>query len=617
MVLNRNKKVIKLIMIKVFYAKQNQAILVKAGETVASACSRLGMPLDLTCGGKGICNKCQIVIEKNGKTETVRACQEKIWTELMIYLEQTNVYSNSNILSESILTNFKIKPTINKVFVERDLLHTPCCEGNWESILRIIQLKIHTPTLSLLQKLSTLISKKDISGITLILWNQSLVEIEENDTTEQVYGLAIDLGTTSIVAYLYNLVNGTRMGTYSILNRQVSEGADVISRIAGSIESSDKRLTLQSKVLDSVNQLIGQAVEDQRLNTKNIYTIVLSGNSAMQHLFLGFHPESLGKAPYINTTINEVVLKAEELRLNINPKGIIHFLPLIGGFVGADTTAVLLSLSKNETLTNKLIIDLGTNGEILLGNSNKWLTASTAAGPALEGVNIVFGMRGTSGAIERVKLTNGKIELKVIGSEKPKGICGSGIIDAVAEMLKVGILTNDGKMLTAEEYSAICRLEYKNFVAFLKKIDNINVFILEDQHQTDDDGLIYISQKDIRSVQLAKSAIFTGCIILIKEYGLQAVDISEILLAGAFGNFIDVYNAQYIGLIPKFNKVPVKAIGNAAGTGTIKFLLSKELQKTTSKILKTVTHVDLASHTSFEKEYLLNTNFSDKSPSLK
>ena len=601
-------------MIKVFFVKQNQEVLVKAGETVASACSRLGMPLDLTCGGKGICKKCQIVIEKNGKTEIVRACQEKIWTELIIHLEETNVYSNANILSETILTDFKIKPTINKIFVKKDLLHTPCCEGNWESILKIKQLRIDTPTLSLLQKLSTLMSRKGISGITLILWNQSLVEIEENDTTEQLYGLAIDLGTTSIVAYLYNLFTRTRMGTYSILNGQVSEGADVISRIAASIESSDNRLTLQSKAIDSVNQLIKQAVADQRLNEKNIYTIVISGNSAMQHLFLGLHPESLGKAPYINTIINEVVVKAGELRLNINPKGIIHFLPLIGGFVGADTTAVLLSLPKNETSTNKLIIDLGTNGEILLGNSNKWLTASTAAGPALEGVNIVFGMRGTSGAIERVKLTNGMVEIKIIGSEKPKGICGSGIIDAVAEMLKVGIITNDGKLLRAEEYSAICRPEYKNFVTCLKRIDNLNVFVLAGQHQPDDDGLIYISQKDIRSVQLAKSAIFTGCIILMKEYGLQAVDISEILLAGAFGNFIDVHNAQYIGLIPHFNKVPVKAIGNAAGTGTIKFLLSKELQKTTSKILKTVIHVDLASHTNFEKEYLLNTNFSDKSP---
>lgn len=596
-------------MIKVYFPNQDREIFVNEGETAAAACSRFGKPLDLTCGGKGTCKKCTILIEKNNKKELVLACQERILEETTIYLENKNSNFAAHILTDSLAGELDIEPAVKKIYLEKNLLQTPSYEGDWEHIKKITGLQIEVPSLKLLQKLSNLKPRTNITGITMVLWKNHLIEIEEDDTTADTYGIAIDLGTTSIVAYIYNLTSGIKIGTYSALNGQTSEGADVISRLAASINNPKGTETLQKRVVDTVNSLIDQAVLELGINNDNIYTIVLAGNSAMQHLFLGLYPISLGKAPYTNTITEEVISKAAEIGLMIHPGGIIHFLPLIGGFVGADTTAVLLSLPEEQTPSYKLIIDLGTNGEILLGKDEKWLCTSTAAGPALEGANISYGMRGTDGAIEKVKLTDGHIELKVISGEKAKGICGSGIIDAVAEMLKVGLITQDGRLLTAEKYLASCQPKYRKLAERLAKIDNINVFILVDKELSFSGEQVYISQKDIRAVQLAKSAIYTGCLVLIKEYGLKGIDLAEIQLAGAFGNYINVSNAQYIGLIPNFDNVPIKAIGNAAGAGAINFLLSKAIQHTTSEKLRTVTHMDLATNPNFEKEYLFNTNF--------
>lgn len=595
--------------IRVHFPNQGKTVLMDDGATIASACARAGLYLDLVCGGRGKCGKCKVDIVENGETKTVLACQEKVSDGLSVLLKDEQISKKANILTESDLAPLDFDPAVKKVYIEKEALATPLCSGDWENIAETLDVKIHTPPLELLQKLSNTVHRQDIDGITLTLWKNDLIDVDVDNTVGDLYGFAIDVGTTTVAAYMYNLCSGKRLGVYSALNGQVSEGADVISRIVACVNNPDGIARLQERIIYTINQLIQQAASEQNIDKNDIYYIALCGNSAMQHLFLGLYPEHLGKYPFTSTTKSDVVTRAEQLRLCANPNAVVHFLPLIGGFVGADTIAVLLSLSEDELLEHRLILDLGTNGEIVLGNRDRMLAASTAAGPALEGAGICFGMRGTVGAIERVSLSGGNVSVKVIGDKKPIGICGSGLIDAVAEMLRAGIINENGKMMNREEYVQSCIPEYRELADRLQKIDNINCFVLADEEQSQNGEKIYISQKDIRAVQLAKAAIYTGCMLLMQEYGLSPENLKEILIAGAFGNYIDIGNGQYIGLIPSFCGVPTRSIGNAAGAGVQRFMLSQKVREKAVELQKKVTHVELASNPHFQQEYFKNLNF--------
>lgn len=604
---------------KVIFPLENKEIEVQPGTTVSQACALAGSPLNLVCGGKGKCGKCKLKIEKNSRQEEVLACQEIITCDLNVFLPEGEEWNSSQILTSNNThphaTNphatypRRLKPLIQKNFLPKAVLQTPSYQGDWEHIQKQAGTKLPAPPLGLLQKLSRIYHQDDLEGITLVSGQNTLLAIEENDTTLHNYGLAVDLGTTSIVAYCYDLNTGQNIGTYSALNNQISVGADVITRIGAALENSEGLALLQAKVVQTINVLIDMAVGANKLNPNSIYALVIAGNSAMQHLFLGFNPQYLGRTPYTNTIQGEINCRAKELGIKINPQGIVTFLPLIAGFVGADTTAVLLSLPEKETAKLKLIIDLGTNGEILVGSKDGWLTTSTAAGPALEGANISCGMRASAGAISKVEITEGKVKLTVIGEEKPKGICGSGLVDAVAAMLKAGLLSKTGLLLSAEKYLAVCRPEHRQLASKLLKINNTNVFLLATEEQAFNGQAIYISQKDIRALQLAKSAIYTGCSLLLKAAGLKENSLDEILLAGAFGNYIDITNAQLIGLIPSWPKVPVRSIGNAAGGGAINYLLSSQTRDQAAAILKKIRHLDLAAQPDFQQEFLANTNF--------
>ncbi|MCG0274621.1 MAG: ASKHA domain-containing protein [Thermosediminibacteraceae bacterium] len=585
--------------------------MIDESETIASACAFAGFPLDQVCGGRGTCGKCKVEIIKNGEKREVLACQEKVSDELIVLLNKDQLSKKLSILTESDLIPVEFEPAVKKVFIEKESLKTPPCSGDWENIRTLLDADIKTPSLELLQKLSNILHKPDINGITFTYWNNELIDLDVNNTSKDLYGFAIDVGTTTVVAYFYNLHTGERVGIYSALNGQVSEGADVISRILACINNPSGLAKLQEKILDTINQLIEQAVNEHHIDNSDIYYVALCGNSAMQHLFLGLNPEYLGKSPFTSTTTSGVVAKAKQLNININPNAIVHFLPLIGGFVGADTLAVLLSLPEADHMGYRLVIDLGTNGEIVVGNKDRMLAASTAAGPALEGGGIQFGMRGTTGAIERVNIQNGSVNVKVIGGVKPVGICGSGLIDAVAEMLRVGIITETGKLLKKEEYLNTCPPEYRALADRLETINGMNCFVLATEEQSQNGQKIYITQKDIRAVQLAKSAIYTGCNLLVQEYGIKPEQINEILIAGAFGNYIDIEKGQYIGLLPSWG-VPTRSIGNAAGAGVQLFMLSKEIREKANDIQRKVTHIELAASPHFQNEFVKNMKFSRK-----
>jgi len=576
------------------FINQNINILVDEGITIAKACEMAGFPLDLVCNGRGICGKCKVAIEDKYGKSTVLACASKIRGDIIIYLNNENYSYKANILENSNEENdiAQLNPSLSKYFIDI------------RSIKKTENEYLKKCDLYVLKKFSNLIYEKDCEGITYIDYENQIIDVQSNDTTKYLYGVSVDIGTTTVVLYIFDLNTGEKLKTYSNFNMQISMGADVISRIMYSKNYDNGLKELNEKIINTINIMLNKANLELPEFKNNLYNMVLCGNGTMQHLFFNLRPDGLGMSPFVNITKDYIECFGKEISLNCPDRCKVVFLPLLGGFVGSDTTSVLLTIPDDNK--NRLIIDLGTNGEIAVGNIDGYFVASTACGPALEGGNIECGMRGTSGAIEGCKIEQDNVVLKIIGNVEPKGICGSGIIDAVAQLLKENIIDNTGRLVTKEEYLMI--KPHSKLRDRLVKINEINCFVIS----CSNNEMIYISQKDIRQIQLAKSSIYSGCMSLIEanNLNLNLNKVDEIVLSGAFGNYIDVDNAIYIGLIPNVNKFKIKNIGNGAGKGVSIFILDKEIKNKCDKIINNTTHYELANDGVFAELYVDNMNFS-------
>lgn len=594
-------------LVKVIFPNLNKEILVDQECVIADACLQAGHPLDYVCGGQGTCGKCSVQIEKDGQVSTVLGCMEKVSEDVKILVRANEGYQkNAQILTKDDADLSDFNPILVKKYIAKELIPTPMCGGMWDEIKDLSGLDIKPAALCYLKELATLSLQSEVKGFTLIIEEDVLVGVEEGDTSNSLYGIAIDLGTTTIAAYLYDLVSGKKVGTYSALNGQAAFGADVLTRIAAAMQPEGLE-QLQKAVINTINGLIEKMGIELGVESEMIYSVIICGNTAMQHLFLGLNPKQLSRAPFTAVTLTDVKVSASELGLKINEKGTVHFLPLIGGFVGADTVAAVLSTDMGNSESIKLMIDLGTNGEIVIGNQQKMLAASAAAGPALEGAGIKFGMRGTDGAIERVRLTEWEIHLKTIGDSKPIGICGSGLVDLIAEMVKMKMINERGRLCTRELY-----IESNGNHPIAKRLDLIHGergFIIADERESGTGEKIYLSQKDIRQLQLAKGAIAAAYQILIKRYGIEETQIDEILVAGAFGNYVDTEQAKLIGLLPNFENVPVRSVGNAAGAGVQLFLLSQTKQSMLFAKMEKIEHIELASDKEFSTIFSRTMNF--------
>lgn len=594
-------------LVKVVFPNLNKEILVDQECVISDACLQVGHPLDYVCGGQGTCGKCSVQIEKDGQVSTVLGCMEKVSAGLKILVGDHEGYQkNAQILTEDDADLSDFNPPLVKKYIAKDQIPTPMCGGQWDAIKELLGIDMKLPTLCQLKELATFSLESAIKGFTLIIEDDMLVGIEEGDTSSSLYGIAIDLGTTTIAAYLYDLVSGKKIGTYSALNGQAAFGCDVLTRIAAAMQPEGLE-QLQKAVINTINGLIEKMGAELDIVPEMIYSIIICGNTAMQHLFLGLSPKQLSRAPFTSMTLTDVKVYASELGLQLNKMGTVHFLPLIGGFIGADTVAAVLSTDMGNSESIKLMIDLGTNGEIVLGNQYKMLAASAAAGPALEGAGIKFGMRGTDGAIERVQLTESEIHLKTIGNSKPIGICGSGLVDLVAEMVKMKMINERGRLCTRELY-----IESNGDQPIAKRLDIIDGergFIIADEEESGIGEKIYLSQKDIRQLQLAKGAIAAAYQILIKRYNIEETQIEEILVAGAFGNYVDTEQAKLIGLLPNFENVPVRSVGNAAGAGVQLFLLSQAKQFMLFSQMEKIQHIELASDKEFSTIFSRTMNF--------
>lgn len=569
------------------FVNQKKDITVEGG-TLADACALAGFPLNLVCGGKGTCGKCSVTVKRNGKLQKVLACKTIVDRDEEVYLEASDYEHKGSVLTKSNLKGLNIAPSVKKVYRSKVSLEPEHCGAFLENV-----------SVPVMRKFAAMSSAFDFEGCTFVYFLDDIIDIQEGDTTDKCYGAAIDIGTTTVVVYLYDLVSNKLISTKSGLNKQIVHGADVITRNVFVQEKTENLSEMRELIRDTINEMLEEAADENV--RENLYHMVLCGNSTMQHLFYGLNPANLGVSPFANITAQAVFSKGKEMELHCAKEAVIEFLPLLGGFVGADTAAVILTLENTDS--KYLMVDLGTNGEIAVGNYDGFFVSSTACGPALEGGNIACGMRGTNGAIEKISLADDKVELKVIGNTMPVGLCGSAIIDAVAELRRVGLVDEAGTLLSAEEYEKIH--PGSSFTARLKEVEEYNLAF----YFTEGEKPVYLCQQDIRQIQLAKSSIYSGCVTLLGEYGIDVDKVDALVLAGAFGNYIDIDNALSIGLLPPVAREKIISIGNGAGQGVQSILLDKSFREKLEQIPKKTTHVELAENPNFMDEYILNMNF--------
>jgi len=577
-------------MYQILFINQKKTISVNSG-TLAEACSEAGFPLNLVCGGKGTCGKCLTTIEIDGNNQNVSACQYMVSENLVVYLNDTDLVDQSFHLSNQLIKeNYVFNPALKK----RHFQHSELKPENYSDFLA-------SSPLLLLQKFSDFIHADKRNGITAIYHQNQIIDFQENNTTDWLYGGAIDIGTTSVVLYLYDLKTGELIQTESSLNKQISFGADVIARILSCQENDTALTELNQCIIDTINILLEKCYQNHPHLRENLYELILCGNSTMQHLFFKLNPIALGVFPYANICEDSILTNNRHFGLKIPDYALIEFLPLLGGFVGADTTSVLLTLPQDEK--KYLMIDLGTNGEIAVGNNTQFYTASTACGPALEGASLECGMRASEGAIEKITLDHDELSIKVIGNTTPIGLCGSGIVDAVAVLRSAGIIDHTGYLLTPDEYDM--NHPESQLLSRLSITDSDDVVF----YFSTGENPVFISQNDIRQIQLAKSSIYSGCITLLTACDLSLEDVDELVLAGAFGNFINIKNALAIGLLPPLPAEKITSIGNGAGLGVQLCLLNQNENQRTRQIKENTVQLNLADSPDFMETYIMNMNF--------
>jgi len=442
--------------------------------------------------------------------------------------------------------------------------------------------------------------------ITASVWNsREVIRIRPGKVTE-AYGLAIDIGTTTVAGYLCSLVTGEVLTTHALMNPQVTYGEDVMSRITyHMMHPNDGLHKMSQAVVDALNSLVENMVEETSLTPDDIEDVTIVGNTAMHHILLQINPEYVGTAPFPPAMHHSIDVKARDMGIRINPASYVHVLPIEAGFVGADNVGVLIAEEPYKKKHTSLVIDIGTNGELVLGNRERLMSSSCATGPALEGAQLTFGMRAAPDAIERVVIDpqTHEVNFKVVGRDewsqysrpgeiKVKGICGSGVLDILAELYRTGVILGSGAFSKTQKST-----RYR-----VTKKDNQPEFVIAWKEETSIGRDITISLKDIRQIQLAKGAIYTGCKLMMRKMGIDKVD--RIILAGAFGSYVDPDKALTIGMIPDCDLKKVYSVGNAAGDGARIALLDRNKRAEADRIANQVEYIELTIEKDFQREFM-------------
>jgi uncharacterized 2Fe-2S/4Fe-4S cluster protein (DUF4445 family) len=463
-----------------------------------------------------------------------------------------------------------------------------------------------TLDLALLRRLPARFRAAGFRG-TAVLADHRLIDFEPGDTASQCYAIAFDIGTTTLVGVLLDLNTGLECGSVSRMNPQTSLGDDVISRILCARESARGLAELNAAVIDALNDMIIEIADQADIGIDHIYEATFAGNTTMQHLLEGVDPSALGEVPFPPATGHSLLLDAAPLGLKINSCGRAYIYPVIGGFVGGDTVAGIVATALDRAEKPTVLIDIGTNGEIVVCHDGRMMATSTAAGPAFEGARITYGMRATAGAIEKVIFDpadsrEAGVRINVIGNVPPVGLCGSALVDAVAELLRHGILMHEGLLLAPDQLPENVSIPLRERLIVT---DNGPAFVLATAEESGIEGPVLLTQKDIRELQLATAAIRAGFNILLRRVGLDVRAIDRVLIAGGFGNFIRRSNAQRIGLLPAgIERHRIVFVGNTSLAGARLAAVSQNVRAHAETLARRTRHVDLSMDPAFQMEYI-------------
>lgn len=595
---------------QITFLPQNVVTHAPEGTTVFNAANWAGLAIDSTCGGRGTCGKCKVRFLQgvDGVTEADHrflseaelaegwrlSCRAPLHADCLAEVPRLMTSPKAALLGYG--QHVILNPNVAKVHLQ---LAEPTLEDQQSDLARLVEaldvegyeVRVDPAVWRALPK--TL--RNSNFSITAVVCGDELIAVEPGDTTGQLYGLSLDIGTTTVVGAVVNLNTGAVEAVKSTLNGQAPYGADVISRVSHTMMEPEGLAALHTRIVETINALFDELLGMSGVTREDVYEVVVVGNATMIHLLLGIDPEPISVAPFIPAINEPVTLPAAEIGLKMHPQARLSTLPHLGAYVGADIVAGVLATGvvRNKDEKLRLYIDVGTNGEIVLGSARRALATAAPAGPAFEGAQIKCGMRASDGAIEGVQINGGAVHLQIIGGAvHPIGLCGSGLVDAAAELVKCGLVDASGRLLKPDE--ARERGLPEGLIARLVTVDGARAFLLSEPQDN-----IVLTQPDIRALQFAKGAIAAGVNVLLAHMGVTAGDLREVLLAGSFGSYINPASARLIGLVPWVPVERIVAVGNAAGEGAKICLLSFRERQAANRLPEFIEYLELSGRSEF------------------
>ena len=590
----------------------------KKGRTLLELAEEAGLSIESVCGAAGKCGKCKVIVRSGlasvtplslSEMEVLSAmeissglrlsCQATVCGTggIVVEVPQESQRGHHRLLAAGVERVVKLAPALQKVVLKIPPSSLKDLRADDDRLLDMLLKKVkkrlrfsdgvHKHLPSALRK---------GGGITTVTTfrGEEIIRVDPGDTSNELYGVAVDIGTTKVVAYLVNLRTGKILATQSAPNPQIPYGEDVIARITYTIKNKGGLQTLQESISDGVNSLIRDLCSEAGIVEDDILEVLAVGNTAMHHLFFGIPPQHLAEAPYAPVVRTSLSVNPGHVGLKTYPFGKVSSLPNIAGFVGADAVADLIASGLYEDKKIGMMIDIGTNTEIIAGNKDRLVSCSCASGPAFEGAHIKFGMRASTGAIERVFIDPSTLEVRIetIEDAPARGICGSGIVDAMAQLLGAGVIDQAGRIKAPGRNRHI-----------RKGHDGVPEFVLVQGGESSNGEDIVVTQHDLQEIQLAKSAIYTGVTLIMRKLKSNPNDLARVYAAGAFGTYVDASSAIAIGMYPDVPTRRIRFIGNAAGSGARMCLRSTKMRDLAEKLSRKVEYVELAAEKDFQSEF--------------
>ena len=596
------------------FEPSGRKVRVPPGVFLFDAASWNGVAIDSTCGGHGTCRKCKVQVldgtapitsldTRAFSVEELKggwrlACRVEVVSDL--HVEVPPLITRPKAATVGVGRKVILRPAVQKRYVELSEPNLSDQTTDLERLFASIDDLELRPELAVLRTLGQVLRANDYK-VTAVVVDDVLIAVEPGDTTERSFAIAFDLGTTTVVATLLDLSTGAPLAVQSMLNKQQPFGADVITRISAIMMDPKALAQLTRLAHESLNELTQAVCIEGGVNPSEVYEVALAGNATMTHIVLGIDPESLGVAPFIMSTKMFPEVLASDVGVHVHERARAVMFPSLGAYVGGDIMAGLLASGMDRDPRMRLFLDIGTNCEVVLGNSDRLLATAAPAGPAFEGAAIRCGMRAAAGAIEVVKVSAEGVEVGVIGDVEPLGLCGSGLVDVVAELVQLKFIDTSGRFVTDDEALTLA----PGIADRLTQLGDLRVFVL---HWFGDVGdvekSIFLSQRDVRELQFAKAAIATGWQILLEDAGIKPEDLQQVLLAGSFGSYLSPASAVRLGLVPKLPLLRIVSAGNVAGEGAKMALLSLRERAGAMALLEEVEYVELSDRSDFNDQFV-------------